>query len=80
MTDTAQQLTLESGTLAYHHTPGSAPGIMFCGGLMSDMEGSKALSLEAHCTAKGQSFTRFDYRGHGQSSGAFRRFVISDWL
>lgn len=47
---------------------------------MSDMEGSKALALEAHCKAQNQSFTRFDYRGHGQSTGAFPSHVVSDWL
>jgi len=80
MTDTPSTLEIDQGNLAYHHSPGSAPGALFCGGYMSDMEGSKALALEAHCTAAGRAFTRFDYRGHGQSSGAFRDLVISDWL
>ncbi|WP_420563023.1 alpha/beta hydrolase [Thalassobaculum sp.] len=73
-------LTTEDGeTLAYHHTPGRAPGILFCGGFMSDMTGTKALALEALARERGQAFTRFDYRGHGQSSGAFRDGTIGKW-
>lgn len=80
MSDSPSQLKANGAALAYHHTPGSAPGAIFCGGFMSDMEGSKALALEAHCQAAGRSFTRFDYRGHGHSSGVFRDHVVSDWL
>ncbi len=65
--------------LAYHYTPGSAPGVMFLTGFKSDMEGGKALALEAHCKARGQAFTRFDYRGHGESSHAFEDGTIGAW-
>lgn len=75
-----QTLATEDGeTLAYHHLAGSAPGIVFCGGFMSDMTGTKALALEAFARDRGQAFTRFDYRGHGQSSGAFRDGTIGKW-
>jgi len=46
---------------------------------MSDMEGGKATYLEATCRARGQQFTRLDYRGHGRSGGAFAAAGISDW-
>ncbi|MEQ8586952.1 MAG: alpha/beta hydrolase [Thalassobaculaceae bacterium] len=73
-------LSTEDGeTLAYHHLPGRAPGILFCGGFMSDMTGTKAMALEAFARDRGQAFTRFDYRGHGQSSGAFRDGTIGTW-
>lgn len=65
--------------IAYHHRPGEAPGILFCGGFMSDMTGTKAMALEAFAEARGQAFTRFDYRGHGQSSGAFTAGTIGRW-
>jgi len=44
------------------------------------MTGGKALALEALCRGRGQGFIRFDYRGHGESSGRFEECVISDWL
>lgn len=71
-------------TLAFHHWPASAkgsalPGVVFMGGFMSDMTGTKATRLETFCRARGQQFTRFDYRGHGQSSGAFRDGTIGLW-
>ena len=69
--------------LAYHFYAGDNPAlptVMFCGGYRSDMEGSKALFLEAQCRARGQSYLRFDYRGHGQSGGEFEVCTIGDWL
>mgnify|MGYP001207064358 FL=1 len=52
---------------------------MFLGGLMSDMSGTKALALEAHCRAEGRAFVRFDYFGHGESSGTFVDGTIGRW-
>lgn len=86
MTDTTAELArpafLDSGrgvSIAYHSTPGKSPGVMFCGGFMSDMTGGKALALEAFCRARGQAFVRFDYGGHGQSSGRFEDGTIGAW-
>ncbi|MBT3331169.1 MAG: alpha/beta hydrolase [Rhodospirillaceae bacterium] len=73
-------LTREDGTrIAYHHTPGTGPGVIFCGGFMSDMTGTKAQALEAACQASGRTYTRFDYRGHGQSDGQFEKGTIGLW-
>ena len=72
-------LRLSTGEqLAYHHVPGAAPGVLFCGGYTSDMSGTKALALEAHCRARGRAFTRFDYRGHGASGGRFADGTIGE--
>ncbi len=65
--------------LAHHHRPGRAPGIIFCGGFESDMTGTKAAAIAAWGAAHGQEITRFDYQGHGQSSGRFEDGTISDW-
>ncbi len=65
--------------LAYHRLTGKGPGIIFFGGLKSDMEGTKALWLEDRARALGRAFLRFDYSGHGQSSGAFTDGCIGDW-
>lgn len=48
-------------------------------GFMSDMTGGKALALEELCRARGQAYLRFDYRGHGASSNAFKEGCIGDW-
>jgi len=65
--------------VAYHKTIGRGPGMVFLGGFKSDMEGGKALALEAWCKREGRAFVRFDYQGHGQSSGAFRDGTIGLW-
>lgn len=73
---------LETGAgrrLAYHKTDGAGPGVVFLGGFMSDMEGTKALALEDWARAAGRAFLRFDYSGHGQSGGAFTDGSIGDW-
>ncbi|MGH6975160.1 MAG: alpha/beta hydrolase [Stellaceae bacterium] len=46
---------------------------------MSDMTGTKALALDRFCESRGQAFLRFDYFGHGQSSGAFADATVSRW-
>lgn len=65
--------------LAFVRSAGHSPEIVFLGGYASDMTGTKALFLEAHARHLGQAFTRFDYRGHGQSPGVFEEHTISDW-
>ena len=66
-------------TIAYRASPGKSPGVVFLGGYRSDMSGSKALALEACCRARGQAFLRFDYFGHGESSGDFTDGTIGRW-
>ncbi len=44
------------------------------------MTGTKAQFLAESCAKAGLSFLRFDYRGHGQSSGEFKECTIGDWL
>lgn len=74
-------LTTEAGTnLAYEHLPGATPGILFCPGFNSDMQGDKALALREWCAAQGRQYTRFDYSGHGRSSGRFDEGTIGLWL
>ncbi|MEP2717282.1 alpha/beta hydrolase [Pseudophaeobacter sp.] len=73
-------LTTSAGRkIAYHHHTGKGPTLIFLGGLKSDMEGTKAVHLEAWARARGQAFLRFDYSGHGESSGTFEEGCIGDW-
>lgn len=69
----------DGATIAYHRSDGRAPGVVFLTGYASDMTGGKALRLEAFCREQGRAFVRFDYLGHGASSGAFVDGTISRW-
>jgi pimeloyl-ACP methyl ester carboxylesterase len=70
-------LRLSNGRrLAFQRVSGERPGVLFCGGYTSDMTGT---ALEAFCRAQGRAFTRFDYSGHGASSGDFADGTIGLW-
>jgi len=72
--------TPEGRRLAYTRTPGARPGVVFLHGLKSDMEGTKAVALEAWAVAQGHAFLRFDCSGHGKSDGTFEEGAIGDWF
>ena len=65
--------------LAYRHTPGRTPTVVFLPGYASDMSGTKALALEAWAKGSGQAFLRFDYGGCGESEGSFEEQTLADW-
>lgn len=65
--------------IAYHRRAGRGPGVVFLGGFRSDMAGTKAMFLQDWAEQTGRAFLRFDYSGHGQSSGAFEDGCIGDW-
>ncbi len=69
----------DGSTIAYHQSSGKTPGVVFLTGFKSDMTGSKAMALETFCQQRGQAFLKFDYTGHGQSSGAFLDGSIGQW-
>ena len=69
----------DGATIAYHRLAGKRPGIVFLGGFKSDMIGTKASTLDDFCHARGLGFLRFDYSGHGASSGDFLDGTISRW-
>ena len=83
-----EQLFCRNGaTLAYHKLRAAdqddgkeEPGLVFLGGFMSDMTGTKATALEAFAKERGLAFLRFDYQGHGASSGRFVEGSIGCWL
>lgn len=72
--------TSDGLSLAHHTTLGKAPHVVFLGGFMSDMSGTKATYLEKIIGEAGYGFTRFDYRGHGESEGRFTDATIGAWL
>jgi pimeloyl-ACP methyl ester carboxylesterase len=69
----------DGGRLAYVARPGAAPAVAFLGGYASDMTGVKAQYLDGWCRERGRGFVRFDYRGHGQSSGRLMDGTIGAW-
>lgn len=67
-------------SIAVRRTKGRAPGIVWLGGYLSDMRGTKAEALDAWGRDNGVAVTRHDYSGHGESGGAFKDGTISRWL
>jgi pimeloyl-ACP methyl ester carboxylesterase len=65
--------------IAHEHIAGHGPTVVFCGGFRSDMTGTKAEDLALWARGSGRSFLRFDYSGHGASSGKFLDGCIGDW-
>jgi pimeloyl-ACP methyl ester carboxylesterase len=79
MSSPATLTRLDGATIAYHRLAGLAPGVVFLGGFRSDMTGAKALYLEDYCRRRGQAYLRFDYFGHGASSGDVALGTIGRW-
>ena len=59
---------------------GAGPGLFWLGGFNSDMQGTKALALDAWAAEHARACVRFDYSGHGESGGAFVDGTIGRWL
>ena len=79
-TDQADYLDIGSGErLAYHRRAGNGTGVTFLCGHGTDMDGTKALVVEEWARQSGRPSLRFDYRGHGLSSGDFLDGNISSW-
>jgi pimeloyl-ACP methyl ester carboxylesterase len=65
--------------LAYRQVKGDGPTVIWCGGLKSDMLGSKAEFLAQWAQQNKRDYIRFDYFGHGESDGDFTDGTISQW-
>jgi pimeloyl-ACP methyl ester carboxylesterase len=70
----------EHRDIAVRTRTGAAPGLFWLGGFKSDMGGTKAIALDQWAEAQGRACTRFDYSGHGESSGDFADGTIGRWL
>ena len=71
--------TPHGNTIAYNQFIGKNLGIVFLSGFKSDMRGNKALYIEDWAINNKHSFLRFDYSGHGESSGRMDEKCFSDW-
>jgi pimeloyl-ACP methyl ester carboxylesterase len=58
----------------------TAPGLVWLCGFKSDMISTKASALADWAAARRLNYLRFDYSGHGQSSGRIEESTIGDWL
>ncbi|MDP0929238.1 alpha/beta hydrolase [Paracoccus onubensis] len=72
--------TPQGRRIAYNRQKGKGPGIVFLGGFKSDMTGTKALHLHDWAHRQGRGVLRFDYSGHGDSSGDFENGCIGEWF
>ena len=70
----------ERRRIAVRQQTGAGPGLFWLSGYKSDMKGTKAEALARWAAANGRACTRFDYSGHGESSGAFTDGTIGRWL
>lgn len=66
--------------IAYRQSAGAGPGLVWLGGFSSDMKGTKAQALAGWAAQNGRAMLRFDYSGHGESSGTFADATIGAWL
>ena len=53
--------------------------VVFFHGFMSDMIGKKPIAIENFCKKQKLNFLKFEYSGHGKSSGKFTDGNISKW-
>ena len=74
--------TLKIGdrSIAHRKRDGASPTLLFLPGYASDMEGAKALALDAFAARTGLGMVRFDYSGTGSSAGRFEDGTLSAWL
>lgn len=76
-----ERLTRPDGeTLALRRVPGAGPTVLWIGGFRSDMEGTKALALDAAARERGWAFVRYDHFAHGRSSGDWEQATVGRWI
>jgi pimeloyl-ACP methyl ester carboxylesterase len=70
----------EHRRIAVRVQAGATPGLFWLSGYKSDMKGTKAEALARWAAETRRACVRFDYSGHGESSGAFTDGTIGRWL
>ena len=53
--------------------------LVFFHGFMSDMVGAKPMAMQKFCRKQKLNFLKFEYSGHGKSTGKFTEGNISRW-
>src|SRR5690348_3087335 len=75
-----RRLDVNGRSIAYRLRDGRSPALVFLPGYASDMEGVKALALDAFAARRGLAMLRFDYSGTGSSGGRFEDGTLALWL
>lgn len=73
-------IEVDTRSIAYRLRPGNRPTLGFFPGYASDMEGTKALALDAFAERSGLGMLRFDYSGTGSSGGRLEDGTLALWL
>ena len=73
-------IEVDTRSIAYRLRSGTRPTLVFLPGYASDMEGTKALALDAFAGRSGLGLLRFDYSGTGSSGGRFEDGTLALWL
>lgn len=79
MTETRFHEMPDGRRIAYRHTPGAGPTIVFLPGYMSDMAGGKAIAVFGRARENGRACLLLDYSGCGESGGDFADGTLSRW-
>nr|WP_312160940.1 alpha/beta hydrolase [Brevundimonas diminuta] len=79
MSDVQTLIRPDGETLAFKAVKGDSPTVIWIGGFRSDMEGTKALALDAAARERGWSYVRYDHFAHGVSSGDWKQATIGRW-
>lgn len=80
MTAELSHAELNGIRIAYRLREGRSPTLIFLPGYASDMEGTKALAMDAFAGSCGLAMLRFDYSGTGTSDGTFEDGTLGEWL
>lgn len=80
MTERLARFELERAgeRIAGDRLAGGSPCYLFLHGLGSVRAGEKSTSLLAHARRRGRAFARFDFRGHGESTGRIGHATIGE--
>ena len=78
--DQPEIFEVDGRPIAYRLRRGNVPTLMFLPGYASDMEGAKAIALDAFAAQRGIGFLRLDYSGTGSSEGRFEEGTLERWL
>jgi pimeloyl-ACP methyl ester carboxylesterase len=81
MTDPiSERFAVADREIAVLRREGGGPCVVWLGGFRSDMTATKASALDEWGASRGRAVLRFDYSGHGASSGRFEDGTIGLWL
>lgn len=79
-TPISERFTVGGREIAVLRREGDGPTVVWLGGFRSDMTATKASAIDTWGAENGRAVLRFDYSGHGASSGRFEDGTIGVWL